>query len=158
MKNFRFVSLFVIAIITSVFVASCKPKDADIKKAVETAIAAIPNTPGITVTVDKQVVTLTGEVIDAETNIAVYEMAASVKNVKSVVNNMTVAAPPTNPEDVQLTAALKDALKDYPTVSYKVMEKVISLTGEIKKSDLPKLLQKVSALKPVKIDNQLIIE
>ena len=54
--------------------------------------------------------------------------------------------------------SLKDALKDYPTVSYKVMEKVISLTGEIRKSDLPKLLQKVSALKPVKIDNQLIIE
>jgi hypothetical protein len=35
---------------------------------------------------------------------------------------------------------------------------VITLTGEIKKADLPKLLQKISALKPVKIDNQLTVK
>jgi hypothetical protein len=52
----------------------------------------------------------------------------------------------------------RDVLKDNPTVVAAVKEGVISLTGEIKKSDLPKLLQKVSALKPVKIDNQLIIK
>ncbi len=71
---------------------------------------------------------------------------------------MTIAAPLVNPVDAQLMSALVDALKDNPTVVAAVKEGVISLTGEIKKSDLPKLLQKVSALKPVKIDNQLTIK
>jgi len=158
MKNFRLVSLLAIAIIASVFFTSCKPKDADIKKAVETAIAANPDATGITVSVDKQVVTLSGEVKDEATSIAVNGLAAAVKNVKSVVNSITIAAPLVNPVDAQLTAALVDALKDNPTVKATVKEGVISLTGEIKKSDLPKLLQKVSALKPVKIDNQLTIK
>ena len=74
------------------------------------------------------------------------------------MNNITIAAPLVNPVDAQLIEALKDALKDNPTVVAAVKEGVISLTGEIKKSDLPKLLQKVSALKPVKIDNQLTIK
>jgi len=158
MKNFRLVSLLAIAIIASVFFTSCKPKDADIKKAVETAIAANPDATGITVSVDKQIVTLSGEVKDEATSIAVNGLAAAVKNVKSVVNSITIAAPLVNPVDAQLTAALVDALKDNPTVKATVKEGVISLTGEIKKSDLPKLLQKVSALKPVKIDNQLTIK
>jgi len=44
--------------------------------------------------------------------------------------------------DAELMSALKDALKDNPTVVATVKEGVISLTGEIKKSDLPKLTAK----------------
>ena len=131
---------------------------ADIQKAVQTAVAANPDATGVTVAVEKGVVTLTGEVKDEAASVAINGLAAAVKNVKSVVNNITIAAPLVNPVDAQLMSALVDALKDNPTVVAAVKEGVISLTGEIKKSDLPKLLQKVSALKPVKIDNQLTIK
>ena len=81
-----------------------------------------------------------------------------MKDVKSVVNNITIAAPLVNAVDSALQTALVDALKDHGTVSATVLDGVITLTGEIKKADLPKLLQKISALKPVKIDNQLTVK
>ena len=158
MKKIRLISMLALAIMVAVGATSCKPKDADIQKAVQTAVAANPDATGVTVAVEKGVVTLTGEVKDEAASIAINGLAAAVKNVKSVVNNMTIAAPLVNPVDAQLIEALKDALKDNPTVVAAVNEGVISLTGEVKKSDLPKLLQKVSALKPVKIDNQLTIK
>jgi len=105
-------------------------------------------------------VTLTGEVKDDATSLAVAGLATAVKNVKSVTNSLTVTppAPVLSPIDAALEAALKDALKDNATVIAAVKDGVITLTGEIQKKDLPKLLQKISALKPIKIDNQLTVK
>jgi len=152
--------MLALAIMVAVGATSCKPKDADIQKAVQTAIAANPDATGVTVAVEKGIVTLTGEVKDDATSLAVAGLATAVKGVKSVTNSLTVTppAPVLSPIDAALETALKDALKDNATVIAAVKDGVITLTGEIQKKDLPKLLQKISALKPIKIDNQLTVK
>lgn len=158
MKKNQFLSMLALILLLAVGVTSCQPKDSDIQKAVQTAIAANPDAAGITVAVEKGVVTLTGEVKDEAASMAINGLAAGVKNVKSVVNSLTIAPPAINVQDATLQSALVDALKDHATVTASVLDGVITLTGEINKSDLPTLMQKVSALNPVKIDNQLTIK
>lgn len=160
MKKTSFFSMLALTLLIAVGVTSCKPKDADVLKAVQTAIAASPDATGVTVTVEKGVVTLSGEVKDDATSVALNALAAGVKDVKSVVNNLTVVPPPPviSATDQALIDGLVAALKDNPTVTTAVKDGIITLTGEVKKSDLPKILQKISTLKPVKIDNQLIVK
>jgi len=143
-------------------ITSCKskPKDADLTAAIQQKIS----TPGVSVSVKDGVATLTGEVktdadkADAETQ------AKAVEGVKSVVNNITIAAPPPTPAPVvisaddALTKGINDLLKDYSTVKADVKDGVVTLTGDIKKSALPKLMAAVHALKPKKVENKLTIK
>lgn len=156
----KIVSMLVLAVFVAFGFNSCAPKDADIQKSVQTKIAANPDATGVTVNVAKQVVTLTGEVKDEATSAAIAADAQGVKGVKSVVNSLTVTppAPIISAQDATLVTSLKDALKDSPTVSYEVKDGVVTLTGEIKKADLRVLMQKVQALKPVKVENKLTVK
>lgn len=152
--------MLALTLLIAVGVTSCKPKDADIQKAVQTAIAANPDAAGVTATVEKGVVTLAGDVKDEATSVTLNALAAGVKDVKSVVNNLKVVppVPVISATDQVLIDGLVAALKDNPTVTTAVKDGIVTLTGEVKKADLPKILQKVSALKPVKIDNQLTVK
>lgn len=160
MKKTSLISMLALALLLVVGVSSCKPKDADIQKAVQTAIAANPDAAGVTAVVEKGVVTLTGEVKDEAASVALNALAAGQKGVKSVVNSLTVVppAPVISASDQVLIDGLITALKDNPTVTTAVKDGIITMTGEVKKADLPKILQKISALKPVKIDNQLTVK
>ncbi|VBB47296.1 Transport-associated protein [uncultured Paludibacter sp.] len=156
----KIVSMLALVAFIALGLNSCAPKDADIQKAVQTAISTNPDATGVSVSVEKQVVTLTGEVKDEATSAAIAAAAQEVKGVKSVVNSLTVTPPPPviSAADETLMTQLKDALKDNPTVTFTVKDGVITLTGEVKKMDLPKLMQKISALKPVKVENNLTIK
>ena len=160
MKKTSLISMLALALLLGVGVSSCKPKDADIQKAVQTAIAANPDAAGVAAVVEKGVVTLTGEVKDEAASVALNALAAGQKGVKSVVNSLTVVppAPVISASDQVLIDGLITALKDNPTVTTAVKDGIITMTGEVKKADLPKILQKISALKPVKIDNQLTVK
>lgn len=57
MKKTSFLSMLALTLLIAVGVTSCKPKDADILKAVQTAIATSPDAAGVTAAVDKGVVT-----------------------------------------------------------------------------------------------------
>ena len=50
-----------------------------------------------------------------------------------------------------------DAIKDHPTVKAEVKDGVITLTGEIKKDALKKLMPLLQSLKPKKVDNKLTV-
>ena len=159
MKKNQILTMLALVVMLAVGATSCKPKDADIQKAVQTEIAANPDAAGVTATVDKGIVTLTGEVKDEATSAAINGIAAGVKDVKSVVNNLSLPQTPiVTAQDTELQTGLVDALKDNPAVSYTVKDGVVTLTGEVKSSDLPTILQKVSALNPVKIDNQITVK
>ena len=138
---------------------SCKPKDADVQKAVQEKEAT-----GVSVSVAEGVVTLNGLVADDAAKAKAEEIAKAENGVKSVVNNLTlpVAAPvtiaPTVTADDPLMAAVRDAVKDQPTVAATVADGVISLTGTIKKEKLSKLMMTLSSLKPKKIDNKLTVK
>ncbi|ACU05674.1 MULTISPECIES: BON domain-containing protein [Pedobacter] len=162
LMNKLMMAVMVIAIAGTAF-TSCKskPKDADVKAAIETAIQAKPDASGTTVAVDNGVATLSGEVTNEAAKEDLGKTAATIMGVKSVVNNLTVrpAAPVAIAMDDPLTAAVKDATKDFPTVNATVSAGVITLKGEIQKASLQKLMMALQALKPKKVDNtQLVIK
>ena len=140
---------------------SCKPKDADVKAKVETKLKANPDASNVVVTVNDGVATLSGEVKDEATKAAV-EAAAKDAGAKSVVNSTTIAlvAPPMPvvADDTVLTSSVKDATKDYPSVTAAVNAGVITLTGSIKKDVLPNLMMALNGLNPKSIDNKLTIK
>ncbi len=155
--------LAVIMFALAVGFVSCKPKDADIKTAVEQAISAIPDAAGATIEVKDGIATITGEFKDETARIAAETAAKAVKGVKSVVNNGTVAAPvvvaPVEiSADAALISAVADAVKDFSTVKADVKDGIITLSGEIQKTNLPKLMMSLNALKPKKVDNKLTVK
>jgi len=158
MKLKKLLMVTAIAATAAIF-TGCSPKDADIKTAIEEKI----KTTGASADVKDGVATLTGEVKDADAKALAEKEAATVKGVKSVINNITVAAPPPAPPvvitaDDPLKQSVTDATKDYPTVKAEVKDGVITLTGDIKKDDLKKLMPRLQSLKPKKVDNKLTVK
>ena len=138
-------------------VAGCGPKDADIATAATQAVAAVP---GATVSVAKGVATITGEVADSAARATAEAAVKAVKGVKSVVNNLTVTPPPpvVISADDSLRTNVAAALKDFPTLTADVKDGVVTLTGEIQRTALPKVMQALSALRPKKIDNKATVK
>lgn len=149
----------------SISFSSCKGvKDSDLQLSIESALKANPDLASTIVTVKDGVATLSGECKDEAMKAKCEEMAKGIKGVKNVINNCTIAAPPPPPAPVEITVddplakALADATKDFPTVKATVKDGVITLTGEIKKASLPKLMMVLNSLKPKKIENNLTIK
>ena len=151
----------VLAMAMTLSLTSCKPKDADVKAKVETKLKANPDASNVMVTVNDGVATLSGEVKDEATKAAV-EAAAKDAGAKSVVNSTTIAMVeppmPVVADDTVLTSSVKDATKDYPSVTAAVNAGVITLTGSIKKDALPNLMMALNSLNPKSIDNKLTIK
>ena len=140
---------------------SCKPKDSEVQKNITEKYAGSQELSGISATVTEGVATLSGEVQNPAAQTQAETLAKEVKGVKSVVNNVTVAPPPAPVEinsDSTLTHSVTDATKDFPTVTATVNNGEITLTGSIKRSDLPTLMQSLNSLQAKKINNQLTIK
>ncbi len=142
----------------------CKPKDSDVQSQIEKQLQASPETSGVTVEVKDGVATLSGEVKDQGASEKAGAAAKDIKGVKNVENNVTVTPPVVETPPVQVNAddalvqGVKDATKDFPTVTANVNDGVVTLTGNIKRSDLKNLMMSLNTLKPKKIDNQLTIK
>jgi len=161
MKAFRFMTAITLILALGMSVASCKKvNDADVQKTAQEVLMADPALAGVVVTVQEQVATLTGIVDDDVAKAAAESAVAAVENVKSVVNNIEVVppAPDYSELDAAINAALADAMKDHATVTAAVENGVITLTGEIRERDLPTLMQKLNALNPVQIVNNLTVK
>jgi hyperosmotically inducible periplasmic protein len=164
-KSFlRFAFICTATAMVAVSMPSCKGgvKDADIEKAITEKVAAMPEAAGVTSTVKDGVVTLAGEFKDDVSKAGFETALKAIPGVKSVMNNATIAAPPPAPApapvvsaDDPLIKAVTDATKDFPGVKADVKDGVITLTGEIKKASLPKLMMALNTLKPKKIENKL---
>jgi osmotically-inducible protein OsmY len=148
--------LLLLSFTVAVGLTACKKKakDADIKAAIETALKADPMAMNTTVSVEKGVATISGECKDDMCKAHCAELVKGIKGVKEVVNNCTVAPPPPPVEiaaDDPLTKAVTDAIKDFPGVMATVKDGIITLTGEISKDKLQKLMMGLQALKPKKV-------
>ena len=130
-----------------------KTKDTDIKTSVETALKANPGTSGLMVDVKDGIATISGVVKDAGAQATAASIAAGVKGVKSVQNNVSIAATPVEitPDD-PLTTAVRDATKDFPGVNATVNDGVITVTGELRSDDWKRLKMALDGLKPKKVD------
>ena len=72
-------------------------------------------------------------------------------------DTMQTQAPQISRDD-SLTIMAKDAVKDYPGVTATVKYGEVTLTGDITRDRLPKLLQAINATHPRKVDNKLTIK
>lgn len=140
---------------------ACGPKDSDIEKEIASKMGDMP---GMHVDVKDGVATLSGVCKDAACKESCESIASGVKGVKSVVNNCEImpaapeAAPVTiNPDNV-LSTSVNQVLGSYSGVSATVADGVVTLTGAIKKDQLPMLIQRVQELKPKKVENKLTIK
>ncbi|RYF93460.1 MAG: BON domain-containing protein [Chitinophagaceae bacterium] len=141
---------------------SCKsgPKDADIQAAIETSASSYP---GLSASVKDGVATLSGTAPDEAAKVAFENSVKGVAGVKSVVNNITVAPPaPVAPVEITaddpLSKGLKDVTAAFPTVQAAVADGVVTLTGELKRSELPMLMKTVNSLKPKKVENKITLK
>lgn len=154
MRTRGFISAVTLSV--ALVLTACAPKDADIKAAADTAITGVS---GVSVAVTNGVATISGEFADEATRTATTAKVAAVKGVKSVADSSTIAPPPVviSPDDA-LLSSVAAALAAFPTLSATVSDGVITLNGEIKKSDLPMAMQALSALNPKKIDNKATVK
>lgn len=146
--------LLAVVVSASMLFVSCKPKDADIKTAVETALKAEPTMSGTTVEVKDGVVTIGGECKDDACKTACETAVAAVKGVKSVVNNCTVAPPPPPPPaslsttiDAAKMQQVKDGLKDMAGVTVEFAGDKAVLKGEVTQTQRMTIMQLLAAAK-----------
>lgn len=147
----------------ALLLVGCKPKDADIQKAITAKLSALP---GVEVSVKEGVVTITGICKDDAFKQNAETIIKGVEGVKSVVNNCEIAAPETvaapapveiNPDAV-LNTSVNEVVKTYSGVTAAVKDGVVTLTGNIKRDQLPNLIKSVQELKPKKVENKLTIK
>ena len=147
--------LMAVIVSSTMFFVGCssKPKDADIKAAVETALKADPMAAGTMVDVKEGVATISGECMDDACKAKCESIAAGVKDVKSVVNSCTVKAviaPPaslTTELDAATQQKVKDGLKDIKAVSVEFSGDKAVLSGEVSKADRMKIMQMLASAK-----------
>jgi osmotically-inducible protein OsmY len=144
----------------SLLLFSCKPSDSAIAESVKSKVSAV--TQGLAVDVKDGVVTLSGEVADDATKAAVESALQGIKGVKSIVNNITVPPPPPpvqiNPDDVRRNAIdAAFAAKGIKGITATVSNGEVTLTGDVKKADLARVMQVANEAKPRKVTNQMKI-
>lgn len=154
----------ILSICLSFFLSSCQPDDKKVAENVKSGITALD--PDIQVNVNDGVVTLSGEVSDDATKNSAETSVKGIKGVKSVVNNITVreevqAAPPVpinSDNQVRQSIDSSFAKKNIKGVNVSVVNGEVTLTGDVKKSDLTKVMQAANESKPKKVINQLTIK
>lgn len=155
------ISICFCVLLSGTLMFSCKPKDQDLQKSVQTVLST--TSKGVNSSVKDGILTLTG-VVDSEEAKAVAEAAAkTVKDIKSVVNNIEVKAPVIETPAVTINA--DDTLKEivntglvaggFNGVVVNVQEGEVTLNGEAKRADLAKIMQIANEAKPKKVINNL---
>jgi hyperosmotically inducible periplasmic protein len=156
----KFMQMLGLALAVTILFTACKPSDAAITEAVKTKISSVSQ--GLMVDVKEGVVTLSGQVADDATKAAVESALQGIKGVKSVVNNTTVPPPPPpvqiNPDDV-LRSTIQSAFdaKGIKGITATVSNGEVTLTGDVKKADLQKVMQVANESKPKKVNQQMKI-
>ena len=151
-------ALFIITtvLLSAVLLQSCKPSDEEVKKFVDAVLTA--TVPGTSASVKNQVVTLTGTVETEEQKTAAESAVRSIKNVKNVMNEIKVMPPRivVNPDDT-LMETISSALRmgGYSTVNVAVRDGEVTLSGDLKRADLQKVMQIADESKPKKVVNNL---
>lgn len=156
----------IVCLVPSLFFLSCGGnKDKAIMAAIDSKKKEMKDLAGISATVEKGTVTLSGECPDSSSRTMCEQSITAIPGVEKVVNNLTVPPPPPPPPapvtiaaDDPLTKGVNDAIKDFPGVTAAVKDGVVTLTGDIKRASLQKLMMALHTLKPKKIDNQLTIK
>ena len=152
-------------LISGVTMQSCKQSDENLKKDVDKAIQGRYNST-VSTSVKDGVVTLTGTVESQQEKTAVEDDVKAVKHVKTVVNNITVhesnissQAPIVNPDNT-IKSSVESRLKTegFKDVKVEVNNGEVVLSGNLKRSDLTKVMQIANESNPRKVTNNLNLQ
>lgn len=152
--------LTVLALAAAMMLAACGKSDSDLQKAATDKLAADKVT-GVTVAVKDGAATLTGQVADITVKTKAEASVKGVEGIKSVTNQITLTPPPPAPmpmgEDKMMEGTINENLKkaNITGVTVSVANGEVTLTGEVPKADLAKVMQAASSTNPKKINNQV---
>lgn len=145
---------------------SCTPSDEEINQSVQKVLTSNASLSPVSASVKDGVVTLTGEV-ESETLKTLAETSLTgVKGVKSVVNSVTVKPPGPTPEELKKMAddaLLQKVNTNFATYKVKgvtatVADGIVTLTGQIKRSELQNAMKAAMESGAAKVENKLTIK
>ena len=145
--------LMAVAVMATLAFVSCKPKDADVKAAIETALKADAMMAGTTVDVKDGVATISGQCKDDACKAMCEKTVGAIKGVDKVVNNCTVTPPPPPPAslttvlDAATMQKVKDGLKDLKGITVDFAGDKAVLVGAVTKADRMKIMQMLASAK-----------
>lgn len=152
---------YLFAIVAGITFYACGPSDQKVETEVRSALTSTNNTD-ISANVKKGTVTLTGSVATEEAKTAAEQAARSIKGVKSVNNEIRVVAPAPAVvnTDGTMQSTIATALKNagFPNVTVAVSNGEVTLTGNVKRSDLQKVMQIANDASPKKVNNELALQ
>jgi hyperosmotically inducible periplasmic protein len=161
MKNVSFrISLMTLLLAAFSFqLQSCKEKnrDGEIQTAFTNKTNTDPNLAGVSATVTDGTVTLTGTCANEACRTNAEKSVKDIDGVKKVVNNITIAEVVISPDD-QLRSGVNTVISKYDNVQASVADGIITLRGQIERDKLQQLMMDLNALRPKRIDNQLIVK
>lgn len=158
--------LTVLMVAFALFMSACGKSDADLLKAANDKLTA-DKVMGVTVAVKDGVATLTGEVADAAVKTKAEASVKTVEGIKSVVNSTTVKPAPTPPPpspDKMIEGTVNEAIKKLAltgaNITVAVANGEITLTGDVAKADLVKVMQAANEAKgnATKVNNKLTVK
>jgi hyperosmotically inducible periplasmic protein len=160
------ISATLMALTVLVMLSSCKPSDEKITEAVKMVLSGKAELSPATITVKDGVVMLTGEVESDELKALAEATVTGVKDVKSVLNNMTVKPKGPSPEEIRkmadsaLQGLVNDAFTKYAVsgITAAVTDSIVTLTGDIKRKDLQNAMKAAMEAAPKKVENQMNIK
>jgi osmotically-inducible protein OsmY len=132
--------------------------DANIQTQITSLTQTTPELETISASVSKGVVTLVGQCRSEKDRERAEKAIKNIDDVKNVINNVTVTDNIVVTPDNQLRDGATNALKKYKHVQSSVSNGVITVRGSLDKDDLSQLIMDLNALKPKRIDNQLVVE
>jgi len=149
-----------LALMVSATVISCKKKP-DTATIQAQATEVIASNPNASVEIDEQgVAHLSGTYDSPEAVNAAIDALKAVPGVKDVMDMTTPPAPVVvnNPESAENLQKVKDALKDFPSVSADVVEGTLTITGDVTRDEAMKIKQSIDALQLGKYENKLNVK
>lgn len=162
MKKILFIMFSVL--IAGTMLQSCKKSDANLKNEVDKVLADQMEN-AVVATVKDGVVTLTGTVPEESNKTTVANAVLAVKGVKSVVNNLVVPAKPEImipqiPADdvIKTTVESGLSLAGFKEIKANVTDGEVTLTGDLKRADLTKVMQIVNEAKPRRVINNITLK
>lgn len=153
-------------IMTGFMFQSCKQNDSKLLDSVQKELVEKYNSASISSSVKDGIATLNG-IVESETQkIAIENDIAKVSGVKKVVNNITIREKENVLQqsaasvDATMKSALETTLKaaGFNDVKVDVTNGEIALSGNLKRSDLTKVMQMANALSPKKVTNNITLK
>jgi hyperosmotically inducible protein len=155
MKLINYKSVFTASIFMAIILlAGCTPKDTTIKADLLATTKEQKDFAGVRFTVDKGVVTLSGECATPMSKDKIEKTAKETFGVKEVKNNIVIA-PVVIGTDQQLKQGVDSLLKDYPGMEAITKDSIVYLQGKLSDDQVMKLKDAINTLKPKAVDAKL---